>query len=219
VSTADEERVRRTGTLIAIAAAAVLGVSGCSALGLGGPSGSGGSSGSGGANGSKVQLPENTVYQGGQAVPSPSPGVGGSPVRTPLAALPSLPAPTGTSSYNPSPIPPVCEGRLREGFRNGLDVTPLGNGRAQVRWYEVGDPALQGYKLAAVSQQFVYGLQPPWKWQDVAKVGECAEVRTTVTGLVPGDPYIFVLHAVIKNYENVPPIIPEIGRSLAVTMT
>lgn len=210
--------MRLAGALIA-AAVVVFGVGGCSALGLGGSSGSGGSAGSGGANGTKVQLPENTVYQGGQAVPSPSPGVGVSPARTPLAALPSLPTPAGSYSYNPSPIPPVCQGRLREGFRNGLDVTPLGGGRAQVRWSEVGDPALQGYKLAAVSQRLVYGLQPPWKWQDVPQVGQCKEIKATVTGLVPGDPYIFVLHAVIKNYENVPPIIPEIGRSLAVTMT
>ena len=121
-------------------------------------------------------------------------------------------------TFNPSPVATVCQGRLREGVVNGLDVTPLGAGRAQVRWWEVGDPALQGYKLAAVSQQFVYGLQPPWKWQNVAKVGRCMELTVTVSGLVPGDPYIFVLHAIIKNYENVPPIIPEIGRSLAVTM-
>jgi hypothetical protein len=102
---------------------------------------------------------------------------------------------------------------------NGLDVTPLGGGRAQVRWWEVGDPALQGYKLAAVSQHLVYGPQPPWKWLDIAKAGKCTEVRATVTGLVPGDPYIFVLHAVIKNYEYVAPIIPEIARSQAVTVT
>lgn len=210
--------VRLAGAFIAAAAAAVFGVGGCSALGLGGSSGSGGASGSG-TDGNKVQLPEDTAYQGGQAVPSPSPGVGGSPARAPLAALPSLPSSTSTPSYHPSPIPTVCLGRLREGFRNGLDVTPIGGGRARVRWYEVGDPALQGYKLAAVSQQLVYGLQPPWKWQNVVKAGLCVEITTTVTGLVPGDPYVFVLHAVIKNYENVPPIIPEIGRSLAVRIT
>jgi hypothetical protein len=213
--------VRLVGVLIATVAA-LLGIAGCSVLGLGGPSGTGGSSGGssgGGANGNKIQLPENTTYQGGQAVPSPSPGAGVSPMRSPLAALPSLPSTTMTLSYNPSPVATVCQGRLREGVISGLDVTALGGGRAQVQWFEVGDPALQGYKLAAVSQQFVYGLQPPWKWINVAKAGRCQEISTTVTGLVRGDPYIFVLHAVIKNYENVPPIIPEIARSLAVTVT
>jgi hypothetical protein len=209
------------GLLIASAmtAAVVLGVGGCSVLGLGGSAGGGSSSGSG--NGKKVQLPENTNYQAGQAVPSPSPGagVGASPIRTPLAALPSLPAYTMTPSYNPSPVGTVCAGRLREGMVNGLDVTTLGRGRAEVRWWEVGEPALQGYKLAAVSQRLVLGLQPPWKWLDVVKAGRCTEIRATVTGLVPGDPYIFVLHAVIKNYENMAPIVPEIARSLAVTIT
>jgi hypothetical protein len=220
---ADQDRVRLTGLLVAAAAAAVLGLGGCSVLGLGGSSGSGGSGGSGGsagsAGGNKVQLPQNTSYQGGQAVPSPSPAVGGSPYRTPLAALPSLPAPTVAFSYNPRPVGTVCQGRLREGVVNGLDVTPLGGGRAQVRWWEVGDPALQGYKLVAVSQQLVYGPQPPLKWINVAKAGRCVQVTTTVTGLKPGDPYIFVLHAVIQNYESVPPIIPEIARSPAVIIT
>ncbi len=183
-------------------------------LGLGGSSGSSGSSSGSGADGKKVQLPENTDYQAGQ-VPSPSAGVnpGASPIRTPLAALPSLPTGMATPNYYPSPIPTFCQGRLREGARNGLSVAASGGGVAKVTWVEVGDPALQGYKLAAVSQALVYGLQPPWKWLDVPNPGKCMMITATVTGLVPGDVYIFVLHAVVKNYENVPPIVPEIGRS------
>src|SRR6185437_16063919 len=155
-------RPRLVGLLIAVVAE-VIGVGGCSVLGLGGSTGGGSSSSSG--NGKKLQLPENTNYQAGQAGPSPSPGagVGGSPIRTPLAALPSVPVYTMTPSFNPSPVGPVCEGRLREGAVNGLEVTPLGGGRAEVRWMELGDPALQGYQLAAVSQKLVLGIQPPWK--------------------------------------------------------
>jgi hypothetical protein len=202
--------------VLAALAAVVLGAGGCSVLGLGGSSGSKG----GAADAKKAQLPENTAYQAGQAVPSPSPGVnaGASPIRTPLGQLPSLPTRTATAYFNPGPIPAACQGRLREGVRNGLSVAAAGGGIAKVTWWEVGDPALQGYQLAAVSQAFVYGLQPPWKWQNVVKAGRCMEITATVTGLAPGKPYIFVLHAVIKNYENVPPIIPEIGRSGAVNI-
>src|SRR6185437_16800659 len=60
-------RPRLVGLLIAVVAA-VIGVGGCSVLGLGGSTGGGSSSSSG--NGKKLQLPENTNYQAGQAGPS-----------------------------------------------------------------------------------------------------------------------------------------------------
>jgi hypothetical protein len=195
--------------------ATLTGVTGCSMLGLGGSAGAGSPSSGATGDGKTEQLPENTVYQGGQAVASPSGVLNGSPVRTPLGALPSLPRATRSYGVIVGSIAPVCEGRLRQGVINGLDVV-AGAGRAQVSWWEIGDPALVSYQLAAVSQNLKYGNQPPWNWITVAKAGTCRRVSATVTGLVSGDYYIFVLHAVIKNYEKVPPIIPEVGRSAAV---
>jgi hypothetical protein len=208
-------RIRRIALLI-ILAATLTGVAGCSMLGLGGGGGSGSSASSGPTDdGKQEQLPENTIFEGGQAVASPSSGLNGSPIRTPLGALPSWPTSTYSYSYDPSAFATVCEGRLRQGVINGLDTT-AGTGRAQVSWWEVGDPALVSYELAAVSQNLKYGTQRPWKWTNLAKAGTCRRMTTTVTGLTSGDYYIFVLHAVIRNYENVPPIVPEIGRSAAV---
>jgi hypothetical protein len=209
---------RKLLVLAAIAAGSVLASAGCSALGLGGASGGGSSSSSGGSSGGKpLQLPEKTVYQGGLGV-SPTPEyLTGSPLRTPLGALPSLPSTNPSATYAISPIASPCAGHYKQGVRNGLDVTSSG-GTATVSWWEIGDPALQGYQLATVSQDFVYGMQPAWKWQVVAQANACRKIQATVAGLKVGGHYVFVLHAVIKNYEDVPPIIPEIGRSSAVTI-
>ena len=202
------ERVRRVGALIVVAGVAAAAVGGCSVLGLSGGAKGGGATAT---RSGQVQLPENTVYVAGsprtsQAAPT------GSPARTPLAELPSLPSSSPYPKSSISAIPTACTGRLQAGVRNGLTVVP-GTGSAAVTWWNVGDPALQSYQLAAVTQNFVTGTQPPWKWQAVAPTIGCTQITTTITGLDSGSAYIFVLHAVVQNYENVPPLIPEIGRS------
>jgi hypothetical protein len=156
-------------------------------------------------------LPQNTVFQGG-AAPSPTPVPNGSPIRTPLAALPSLPYSTVTPRSTISLLAAQCTGHLQQGVRDGLTVVP-GVGSASVTWWNVGDPAVQSYHLAAVSQAYVYGVQPPWKWLTVAAGKGCGQVTATMSGLLSKKPYVFVLHAVVKNYENVPPVEPEIARS------
>ena len=205
-------RVRRIGALIVVAGVALAAIGGCSVLGLSG----GGKGGATATRSGQVQLPENTVFAAGS--PQASPVLpNGSPVRTPLAELPSLPSSSPYPKNSLMPIPTVCVGRLQAGVRNGLTAVP-GAGSATVTWWNVGDPALQGYQVAAVSQNFVTGTQPPWKWQTVAPGTGCTEMTATFTGLDTGSAYIFVLHAVVQNYENVPPLIPEIGRSSPVVI-
>jgi len=201
-----------------VAALTVAGVAGCSLLGLGGNGGSSaGSSASTSATG-KVQLPQNTVYQFG--VPTSStPIPNGSPIRTPLAQLPSVPIYPGTRSWNPnwSPFPTVCVGKVMPGVRDGLAVVPSTTS-AVITFWNVGDPAILQYQLAAVSQDLVFGTQPPWIWMNITPKVGCQQTSATMTGLRSAGTYIFVLHAVVQNYESVPPIEPEVGRSRPTTM-
>jgi len=201
----------RSVALLSAATAAVLALGGCSALGL--PPMPGRAKPSTTAGGVPRQMPENTVYQGGTGPgASPTPVPNGSPVRTPLALLPSLPTGTPYPTTGVTPLNEACSRHYQQGVRNGLVATPRSRA-ATMTWWNLGDPALQYYELAAVSQQYVLGLQPPWKWTTVPAGQGCTLVTVTVSNLTSGDPYVFVLHAVIKNYENVPPIIPEIARS------
>ena len=206
-------RSRRIGALIVVAGVAAAAVGGCSVLGL---SGGGKQGGATATRSGQVQLPENTIFVAGSPQVSPAPP-NGSPVRTPLAELPSLPSSSPYRRNSLTPIPTVCTGHLQAGVRNGLTAVP-GAGSATVKWWNIGDPALQGYQLAAVSQNFVTGMQPPWKWLAVQPGIGCTEMTATFTGLDTGSAYVFVLHAVVQNYENVPPLIPEIGRSSPVVI-
>jgi hypothetical protein len=206
-------RTRRIAALIVAAALALGAIGGCSLLGL---SDGGDGGGATATRSGQVQLPENTVFTAGSARPR-TPLPSGSPIRTPLAELPSLPSSSPYPDSSLSPIPTVCTGRIHPGVRNGLSAEP-GTRSAIVSWWSVGDPALRSYQLAAVSQSFVMGLQPPWKWMTVEPGTGCTLHTATFTGLETGTAYVFVLHAVVQNYQNVPPLIPEIGRSSPVVV-
>ena len=211
---------RHIGAASALTAALLAGVAGCSVLpGLGGsPGSSGSSSGSSGTVSGKVlNLPERTVYSRGDAV-NPSAGLTtGAPVRGSIAAIIS-PWPTaGRSRAYPSSSPTDCTGVVRMGVVNGLDVK-AGTTSAVVTWWNIGDPAITEYRLAAVSQQLNYGQQPGWTWQSVPPGKGCTRISATVTGLTSQVPYVFVLHALLKKYESLPPTAPEVARSDAVMM-
>lgn len=207
---------RRIGAAFVLTAALFAGVAGCSLLpGLGGSSGSG--SGSGGTTGGKVlNLPERTVYSRGDAV-DPSAGLTtGAPVRGPIASLSPF---AGRTPYTASPSfsPTECTGQVKLGVVNGAEVT-AGTTSAVVSWWNIGDPAITEYQVAAVSQRIDYGPQPAWTWHSVAPGRGCSRVTTTITGLTSQIPYVFVVHALLKKYESLPPVAPEIARSEAVVM-
>lgn len=204
---------RRLGAAFVLVSAVLAGVAGCGVLpGLGGDSGSDG--GDTKKDGKVLQLPERTVYSKGDAVDPSAGATTGAPVRGPLASI--SPLPTGTyARATPSASPIECTGMVRPGVVNGLDVTPASTS-ATVSWWNVGDPAIIEYQLAAVSQDLRYGPQPGWTWQSVPPGTGCTRVSTTVTGLAPQTAYVFVLHAVLQRYESLVPTAPEVGRSEAV---
>jgi hypothetical protein len=207
---------RRAGAGLVLFCALLSGVAGCGVLpGLGG-SATDGATGSGKGSGNVVNLPEKTVYLRGDTA-DPSAGLTtGAPVRGPIASMSPFasrtPA-TATPSYSPT----ECTGAYRQGVVNGADVVP-GTTSAVVSWWNIGDPALTEYRVAAVSQDLYKGPQPTWTWQTVAPGTGCSRVSTTITGLGSGVPYVFVVHAVLKKYESLPPIVPEVARSNATLM-
>ncbi|GAA1517228.1 hypothetical protein GCM10009827_035150 [Dactylosporangium maewongense] len=205
---------RRLGAALVLASALLSGVAGCSVLpGLGG-------TGAGNTNkkqgGKVLDLPQKTVYSKGDAV-NPSAGLTtGAPVRGPLASISPLPK-VSRSYPTPSMSPTDCTGVVRPGVINGVDVVP-GTASATVSWWNIGDPSIVSYQLTAMSQELLIGPQPGWTWQTVPPGKGCTRVTTTVTGLISQTPYVFVVHAVLKKYESLPPTAPEVARSEAVTM-
>ncbi|MDP9796496.1 hypothetical protein J2S43_005008 [Catenuloplanes nepalensis] len=179
---------RATGPGIA-GVALLLALSGCSMLGLTTESTTTGSGDAGAAAGDWT----TRVLDGPRAA-SPTPGAPISPTPTSVLTLDPLP------SASVSPLPPECRGNLRPNVLNGLTVTP-GAGQAKVTWVNVGDPAVQSYRLAAIPQTIYYGEQAPANWKDVPAGDGCNTITQTVTGLKKGEPYIFWLDAIVNSYE------------------
>lgn len=204
---------RRLGTALVLASALLCGVAGCSVLpGLGGA----GNGSTKQQKGKVLDLPQKTVYSKGDAV-NPSAGMTtGAPVRGPLASISPLPK-VSRSYPTPSMSPTDCTGVVRQGVINGVDVVP-GTASATVSWWNVGDPSIVEYRLTAMSQELLIGPQPGWTWQSVPPGKGCTRVTATVTGLISQTPYVFVVHAVLKKYETLPPTEPEIARSETVRM-
>ena len=120
------------------------------------------------------------LVEAGQPTPSPS--------RTPGRATPS-PSTAGTAL--PAPDPSCAKNWPRtHAVLIPVEVTP-GAGSLKVEW-----PTQHGsdYRVAAVPQRLVSGAQPEPVWKSVPAGTGCA-VGTTLTGLVPGDPYIVWLDA------------------------
>jgi hypothetical protein len=69
-------------------------------------------------------------------------------------------------------------------------VTP-GAGSLKVQWPSSYGP---NYRVAAVNQKLVSGTQPPPTWLNVPAGPGCT-VTATLTGLIPGNPYVVWLDA------------------------
>jgi hypothetical protein len=204
---------RRLGAALVLASALLTGVAGCSMLpGLGDDPGGTGAK----KDGKVLDLPEKTVYLKGDAA-GPSAGLTtGAPVRGPLASISPLPK-VSRGYPTPSMSPTECSGVVRPGVINGASVIPSTT-TAAVSWWNIGDPNVVEYRLTWMSQELLIGPQPGWTWLSVAPGKGCTRITATVTGLISQTPYVFVVHALLKKYESLPPTAPEIARSESVTM-
>ncbi|BCJ41755.1 hypothetical protein GCM10010168_74430 [Actinoplanes ianthinogenes] len=120
---------------------------------------------------------------------APSPTTSFAPRARPAAAtLPPAVSPSATPTPNRSP---ACDAAaFRGGAINGVDVTP-GTTSAMVTWFNPGGADLVQYRIIAVSQDLVAGAQPESPGWLTVTPGGCGWMSATVTGLVPGTPYVF----------------------------
>ena len=96
-----------------------------------------------------------------------------------------------------SPRPAACGG-----YANPRQITPgvvPGPGSATVSWQADGHTEVVGYRVQAISQRLVTGAQPAPVQRTVAQPADCVPVSVTVTGLAPGDPYVFWLEEEVRD--------------------
>jgi Fibronectin type III domain len=90
-----------------------------------------------------------------------------------------------------TPLEPACGG-YSSPKRITAGVVP-GAGSATLTWQSDDREEVQGFRVQAVSQQLVAGAQPDPVVQTVTRPDGCVPVSVTITGLTPGDPYVFWL--------------------------
>jgi hypothetical protein len=137
----------------------------------------------------------------------PAPVVDGSAAAAQVAAGPGMavpqpPRPTRTGRVI---APYVAVGESPEltvrpapcgGHTTPRRVAPgvvAGPGSATVSWRAGGRAEVLGYRVSAVSQALVPGVQAAPLQRSVGQPGDCAPVTVTLTGLVPGEAYVFWL--------------------------
>ena len=154
------------------------------------------------------------VVDQGRTLASPSTSSPSSPGPSPSAPVTAPPA-------APNPLPsgtPTCAGGdLDYGQPAGLSVDPEA-GAATVSWYHPGDPDLVEYKLTAMPQVLITGLQPDLRWETVEPGAPCRTITARITGLNPDAPYVFSLDAVSKAYNADGNRTVTIARSTVVTI-
>jgi hypothetical protein len=161
----------------AVAAVAPVGVDGGGAAAPGG----GGTVNTGGLPGSIV-VP-------GPAVPAEPTFVVPAPVVVPRR-LPVPFVPRGEPAVTVPP-PAACGGYAVP--RRIVPGATAGSGSARVTWQSDPHPDVTGYRVRAVSQTLVAGLQPDPVTVAVAQPGGCGPVTATVGGLTSGSWYVFWL--------------------------
>jgi hypothetical protein len=120
----------------------------------------------------------------------------------PGMAVPQPPRPTRTGrviapyvAVGESPeltVPPAPCGGHTTPRRVSPGAVP-GPGSATVSWQAGGRAEVLGYRVSAVSQALVPGVQPAPVQRSVGQPADCSPVSVTLPGLVPGDAYVFWL--------------------------
>ena len=125
-----------------------------------------------------------TATTPGMTVPQPP-----RPVRTGLVVTPFVAV---GKSPELTPRAPVCGG-LTTPRQVPPGVDPGPGGSATVSWQAGGRAEVSGYRVTAVSQTLYPGEQIAALQQTVAEPADCSPVTLTVTGLTPGEAYVFWL--------------------------
>ena len=138
-------------------------------------------------------------------VPAPAvdgPAAGAQVASGPGMSVPQPPRPTRTGrviapyvAVGESPeltVPPAACGGHTTPRRVSPGAVP-GPGSATVSWQAGGRAEVLGYRVSAVSQALVPGVQPVPVQRSVGQPADCAPVTVPLTGLVPGDAYVFWL--------------------------
>ena len=133
----------------------------------------------------------------GSATPSPTPS-GPTGSRSPVATA-SLPSANPSCTQIWPATEPVFIPIVVTAFAGGFGV----------QWPRQYD---SNYRVTAVPQKLVSGAQPEPTWKDVPAGTGCT-VSTTLTGLIPGEPYVVWLDAPNTGYETDGTRHPYSGRS------
>jgi hypothetical protein len=132
------------------------------------------------------------------------------PVAPPVIATGPAPlAPRGIDVDVPNPmvprgVPLETEPRpdLCGGYANPRRISPAvapGPGTAAVSWQADGHSDVRRYRVQAVRQRLVPGLQPAPPQQVVGQPAGCEQVGVTFAGLERGVPYVFWLEEEVED--------------------
>ena len=170
------------------------------------------------------------------AVPAPAAALPG-PVSV-VAPPPAAPAAVPPVSVVDIPRPQPIEVRVRPGTPYGVmpDTDPppsscggYGNPRrivpgvvpgiasATVSWQADGHTEVRRYRVQAVSQRLVTGLQPEPPSQIAAQPADCVPVTVALAGLTSGVPYVFWLEEEVPDTSGVLRWV-QVGTSSAVVI-
>ena len=140
------------------------------------------------------------VVNSGSANPSPAPTASyGS-----AAAFPSgfLPLPSSTATPTPTVSQTCSSGQFQAGIVNYASVVP-GTTSAVVTWNNPGGDGLVQYRVTAIGQDVLPGLQRDVGWTVVTPVpGTCGMLSATVKNLSRKKHYEFSVDAVFTRTGN-----------------
>ncbi|GAA0794196.1 hypothetical protein Sya03_31870 [Spirilliplanes yamanashiensis] len=136
----------------------------------------------------------------------------GRAAATPKPSATAKPSPTPTPSFSPLPEDTVCAFDWLAGQVLLPVNTEVGAGSIRASWPRVGEPPPDSFRITAVPQDNVSGVQPELEWQTVTVTSGCS-ASGTITGLRPGRPYIVWVDAPESGYQLDGTPRPRSGRS------
>ena len=115
-----------------------------------------------------------------------------------------------------TPLEPPCGG-----YTSTTRIVPgvtAGAGSATVSWMSDDRAEIASYQVSAVSQTLVGGTQPDPLTTTVAQPETCQQLTVTLTGLVPGDTYVFWLEEEVTSPSTGVTRLEQVGTSSPVVI-